>query len=120
MRALYAMLLVRVVEAGQNCPAPVCPPPPPNWPAGCRMLFCIPGANVTPVGIITKIVAFLSVVITAFCVLIFALGALFMILGAGKEDMFQKGKTMMIGAIIGLAVVISSYAMLRTFFWVFL
>lgn len=83
------------------------------------MLFCISGANVTPGGILASIITFLWVVSTAFCSLVFVVGALFMIFGAGKEDMFQKGKTMMMGAIIGLAVVISSYAMLRTFFWVF-
>lgn len=98
MRALYAMLLLRIAEAGQ---------------------FQIPGANVTPASIITKIVDFLWAVIVAFCTVIFAVGALFMILGAGKEDMFQKGKTMMIGAIIGLAVVVGGPAILRTFFKVF-
>lgn len=98
MRALYAMLLFRVAEAGQ---------------------FQIPGTNVTPAGIITSIVNFLWAAIVAFCTVIFALGALFMILGAGKEDMFQKGKTMMIGGIIGLAVVIGAPAILRTFFKVF-
>ena len=98
MRALYAMLLFSVAEAVQ---------------------FQIPGVNVTPAGIITSIVNFLWAIIVAFCTVIFALGALFMILGAGKEDMFQKGKTMMIGAIVGLAVIIGGPAMLQTFFKVF-
>lgn len=83
------------------------------------MQFVIPGAAVTPAGIIGSIVNFLWGVIVAFCAVIFALGALFMILGAGKEDMLQKGKTMMIGGIVGLAVVIGGPAMLRTFFKVF-
>lgn len=98
VRALYTMFLFRVAEAGQ---------------------FQIRGANVTPADIITRIVSFLWGVIVAFCTVIFALGALFIILGAGKEDMLQKGKTMMIGGIVGLAVVIGGPAMLRTFFKVF-
>lgn len=98
MRALYAMLLFGVAEAEQ---------------------FQIPGANVKPADIITSIVNFLWAVIVAFCTVIFAVGALFMILGAGKEDLFQKGKTMMIGGIVGLAVVIGAPAMLRTFFKIF-
>lgn len=98
MRALYAMLLFGVAEALQ---------------------FQIPGANVTPAGIIGGIVGLLKGVIVAFCTVIFALGALFMILGAGKEDMFQKGKTMMIGGIIGLAVVVGAPTILRMFFNLF-
>lgn len=98
MRALYAMLLFEVVEARR---------------------FVIPGANVRPSQIIARMLTFLWGTIVAFCTLIFAVGALFMIFGAGKEDMFQKGKTMMIGAIVGFAVVIGAPAMLRTFFWVF-
>ncbi len=98
MRALYAMLLFTVAEA-----AP----------------FLMPGANVTPAGIIGSIVGLLKGVIVAFCTVIFALGALFMILGAGKEDMFQKGKTMMIGGIVGLAVVIGAPVILRMFFNIF-
>lgn len=98
MRALYAMLLFRVAEAGP---------------------FQISGTNVAPSGIITSIVNFLWGVIVAFCTVIFAVGALFMILGAGKEDMLQKGKTMMIGGIVGLAVVIGGPAIMRTFFAVF-
>ena len=49
MRALYAMLLFQVAEAGQ---------------------FQIPGANVTPAGIITSVVNFLWGVIVAFCTVI--------------------------------------------------
>ncbi len=98
MYALYAMLLFEVAEA-----AP----------------FPIPGANVTPAGVIGSIMNFLLGVIVAFCTVIFAVGALFMILGAGKEDMLQKGKTMMIGGIVGLAVVIGGPVILRTFFKVF-
>lgn len=98
MRALYAMLLFVVAEA-----AP----------------FSVPGANVTPAGIIGGIVGLLKGVIVAFCTVIFALGALFMILGAGKEDMFQKGKTMMIGGIVGLAVVIGAPVILKAFFNIF-
>ncbi|MBI4129173.1 hypothetical protein HY464_00600 [Candidatus Peregrinibacteria bacterium] len=98
MYAPYAMLLFEVAEA-----AP----------------FPIPGADVTPAGIIGNVLGFLWGVIVAFCTVIFAVGALFMILGAGKEDMLQKGKTMMIGGIVGLAVVIGGPAILRTFFWVF-
>lgn len=98
MRALYAMLLFVVAEA-----AP----------------FSVPGANVTPTSIIGGIVGLLKGVIVAFCTVIFALGALFMILGAGKEDMLQKGKTMMIGGIVGLAVVIGAPVILRMFFNLF-
>ncbi|OGJ70038.1 hypothetical protein A3H90_03765 [Candidatus Peribacteria bacterium RIFCSPLOWO2_02_FULL_55_36] len=98
MYALYAMLLFEVAEAGQ---------------------FQIPGANLSAAGIITSIVNLLWGAIVAFCTVIFAIGALFMILGAGKEDMLQKGKTMMIGGIAGLVVVIGGPSILRTFFKVF-
>lgn len=78
--------------------------------------FTIPGSAGVSIGsIIGKIIGFLQGLIVAFCTAIFAIGALSYILGAGKEDMQQKGKTMMIGALIGLAVVVGAPAILRTF-----
>lgn len=98
MRALYAMLLLALAEAAA---------------------FSVPGIPVTPTSIIGGIIGLLKGVIVAFCTVIFALGALFMIIGAGKEDLFHKGKTMMIGGVAGLAVVIGAPTILRMFFNLF-
>lgn len=101
MHALYAMLLLALAETGSAGP------------------FQVPGVPVTPTSIIGGVIGLLRGVIVAFCTVIFALGALFMITGAGKEDLFQKGKTMMIGSVIGLAVVIGAPTILRMFFGLF-
>ena len=48
------------------------------------------------------------------CVAIFLVGTLFMVFSAGNDTPLQKGKGMMTGSLIGLAITVSAYAIWRT------
>ena len=67
--------------------------------------------------VLANIVSFLGTSIISICILVFAIGGLMIILAAGKEDMIQKGKTMMTGSVIGLAVVLGAGALIRLLFF---
>jgi hypothetical protein len=44
----------------------------------------------------------------------FTVGAFMIVLSGVKEDYKQKGKDLMVGAILSIAVVLGAYAILRT------
>ena len=48
------------------------------------------------------------------CVAIFLIGAAFMVFSAGNDTLLQKGKGMMTGSLIALAIIVGSYAIWRT------
>lgn len=76
------------------------------------------GTNLTPALIFTNITNFLMRFSVFVCIAVFILGAFYMVFSRGKEDLLQKGKDLMIGAMIGLAVILGAYAIIRTFFYV--
>lgn len=61
-----------------------------------------------------RIVAYMSGAIAAISVAMFVIGAFLYTISGIKEDYKQKGKDMMIGSILALAVVSGAYAILRT------
>jgi hypothetical protein len=63
--------------------------------------------------IVTKIMEYLAGAIGAVAVTMFVVGALLVTLSGIKEDWRQKGKDLMIGSVMSLAVVLGSYALLR-------
>lgn len=58
----------------------------------------------------------LTGIIGTFCGILFLIGALLMVISRGKDDQLQKGKDLMIQSMIGLAVTLSAYAIIRTLF----
>ena len=48
------------------------------------------------------------------CTAIFIVGAAFVVFSAGNDTPLQKGRGMMTGSAIGLAIVVGSYAIYRT------
>ena len=44
-------------------------------------------------------------------------GALFIVLSRGESEMVTKGKNLIIGSLIGAAVVLGAYSILRTVFY---
>lgn len=64
--------------------------------------------------IIGRIISYTSGAIGAVAVMMFVVGALLVTLSGVKEDWRQKGKDLMIGAAMSLAVVLGAYAILRT------
>ncbi len=62
---------------------------------------------------IGRIMEYLTGAIGAVAIAMFVIGALFVTLSGIKEDWRQKGKDLMIGSVMSLAVVLGAYAILR-------
>lgn len=77
-----------------------------------------PGTQVAPLILLGRMAIFAAVSAAIICTGIFIVGAFFLTASRGKDDMVQKGKDLMTGALIGLAVVLGSYAILRTALYV--
>lgn len=63
--------------------------------------------------ILGNIMKYLTGAIGAVAITMFVVGALFLTLSGIKEDWRQKGKDLMIGSALSLAVVLGAYAILR-------
>ena len=74
--------------------------------------------NLTPAMVLQNVVTFLLGASTLVCITVFMLGAFYMVFSRGKEDLLQKGKDLMIGAVVGLEVILGAYGIIRTFFYV--
>lgn len=74
--------------------------------------------SLTPQAVLENVVQFLLGAGGFVCITVFMLGAFYMVFSRGKEDLLQKGKDLMIGAVVGLAVILGSYGIIRTFFYV--
>jgi hypothetical protein len=82
-----------------------------------------PGGNQLPVNplgqtfnfwtILGNIIDYLAGAIAAVAIAMFVIGALFVTLSGIKEDWRQKGKDLMMGSVMSLAVVLGAYALLR-------
>ena len=64
-----------------------------------------------------RIVNFMAMSIGFIVSAVFIVGALFIVLGGANESNIEKGKKMMIDSLIGLAVTLGAYAILRTVFY---
>ena len=64
--------------------------------------------------VITNITAFVSMSAIGVCTVIFLIGAAQLVLSHGDQTKVDNGKKMMIGALIGLAIILGSYAIVRT------
>lgn len=74
------------------------------------------GTSATFGQIAANFVSFLTGIAAVVCGAIFIVGALFVVLSRGKDDQVQKGKDLMVGAMIGLAVIVAAYAIVGTTF----
>lgn len=61
-----------------------------------------------------NIITFMAGSISAISVAMFVVGALLITLSGVKEDLKQRGKDLMIGSVLALAVVAGAYSILRT------
>jgi hypothetical protein len=64
--------------------------------------------------IINRIITYLTGAIAAVAMTMFVVGAFFITLSGAQEDYRQKGKDLIYGSLISLAVVLGAYAILRT------
>jgi hypothetical protein len=62
-----------------------------------------------------RIVYIMAVYISALCAVLFIIGALMITASRGKDDMIQRGRDLMIGGLIGTALVLGAAAIARMF-----
>lgn len=58
---------------------------------------------------IANTIDFLIAIIGSFSLLVFIIGALYLLVSEGQEDRLQKGKQAMVYALIGLAIALMAY-----------
>ena len=71
-------------------------------------------ACLTNAQIILKILTALFTSAALVCVAIFLIGAACLVFSAGNDTLLQKGKGMMVGSMIGLALIVGSFGIYRT------
>ncbi|UPA22542.1 hypothetical protein K8942_05860 [Candidatus Peribacteria bacterium] len=64
--------------------------------------------------IVQRIIDFLAASITTVATAMFLVGAFMIVLAGAKEDFKQRGKDLMIGSVMSVAVVLGAYAIYRT------
>lgn len=73
------------------------------------------GGTTSSIGrIVDNIITFLSAAITGVASAMFLVGAFMIVLAGAKEDYKQKGKDLMMGALLSLAVVLGAYSLYKT------
>ncbi len=72
-----------------------------------------------PVIIIAVIIQALLGLVGAGALLMFVLGGFYMIFSAGNEERVTKGKRILVWAVVGMVVILSSYAILSFVFSLF-
>ncbi len=65
-----------------------------------------------------RAITFLAATITTVASVMFLIGAFMIVLSGAKEDYKQKGKDLMIGSLMGIAVVLGAYAIWRTVLYI--
>lgn len=68
--------------------------------------------------ILTNVVNYLAASAVFVAAVMFTLGAFYVTFSRGEADTLNRGKGLIIGATVGMAVVLGSYAILRTVFYI--
>lgn len=79
-----------------------------------RYLVVGTGTSYTFLDIVSRIITYLTGMIGLIALTMFIVGAFMVTLSGVKEDLRERGKDMMIGSVISMAVVAGAYAILRT------
>ena len=85
--------------------------------AHARTLPVSIGVSLTLAQLQANITGLLVGGIVIVCTVLFLCGAFLLVFSRGEQDQLQKGKDYMIKSLIGLAVVMASYGILRTVFF---
>ena len=81
------------------------------------MHVAIFGANIDIVSFMANAVGLFSMTVGLVCTILFLIGALYMVLSTGSPDRLGKGQKLMTESLIGLAIVLGAYAILRTIYF---
>lgn len=87
-------------------------------PAAARTLTVGIGTPISALGLFFRVANFLAISSATVCLGIFVVGALILTGSRGQESGVQKGRDLMTGSLIGLAVILGSYALLRLVLYV--
>lgn len=79
-----------------------------------RYLVVGTGTSYTFLDIVSRVMTYLTSMIGLIALTMFIVGAFMVTLSGVKEDLRERGKDMMIGSVISMAVVAGAYAILRT------
>ena len=82
-----------------------------------RTLVVDLGSSIALPQLVSNAIAAFLVLIILLVTVLFLLGAFYVVMSHGKEDLVQKGKDLMIQSLIGLAVVLGAYGIIRTAFY---
>lgn len=75
----------------------------------------IPGWKGTFGQLMSNLINYLVLLMMFVAVILFLIGAFYLTLSHGKEDQVKKGRDLMKHSLMGLGVVVGSYAIVRTF-----
>jgi hypothetical protein len=79
-----------------------------------RSIQLTTGVRISFVQAMQNILTFLAASIVTISTVLFLVGAVFIVASAGKPELLEKGKKTMRSAVTGMAIVLGSYAILRT------
>jgi hypothetical protein len=75
------------------------------------------GSNLSVEAILTNIINYMGGAILFVASACFAMGAFYMTFSRGDPDLVNRGRGIIIGSVIGMAVVLGAFAILRTVFF---
>lgn len=74
--------------------------------------------NITFAELSNNLTNIMLYILAVLCFIFFLVGAYYLVVSGGNETRVGKGKDLMIGSLIGLAVALAAYAIIRTVFYV--
>jgi hypothetical protein len=82
--------------------------------AFAQTTLAVPNSGMTPATVVGNIIDTLGLTIFSLSGAAFLLGAMMYVAGFVNEENKSKGKSLMIGAIVGMAVVLASHTIFNT------
>ena len=79
-----------------------------------RFVVLNTGIRISIPQVLSNVIGFLAITSVALCSLIFLLGAGQLVISHGDQTKVDTGKKMMTGSLMGLGLVLSAYAIVRT------
>lgn len=75
------------------------------------------GVSITFTELSQNLISLFLAAIVILCLVLFLVGTFMMVISRGEQDLLQQGKDYMIRSIMGLSVVLGSYGILQTVYY---
>ena len=79
-----------------------------------RFVFLATGVRISFTQLMGNITGFVAMSAAGVCTLLFLFGAVQITVSHGDQTKVDNGKKMMVSALVGLAIILSAYAIVRT------